>query len=90
MSVDIANEESTSNAHNDGNIFLRMRCNADPTLDWRQFQMTQSVSIASENLEYEVPRGAVGVSAVNHARLNIPIGEQMDSLYGFFKMFNTR
>lgn len=90
MSVDIANEESTSNAHNDGNIFLRMRCNADPTLDWREFQMTQSVSIASENLEYEVPRGAVGVSAVNHARLNIPIGEQMDSLYGFFKMFNTR
>ena len=67
-----------------------MRGNSNPTSDARQFQITQSISIGSENLEYEVPRGHVRVTAANQARPNIPVGEQMDSLYGFFKMFDTR
>ena len=70
--------------------------------------MTEAVRADAGTLEYEVPRGSVGVSAVAFGReipsqagydviagydgdeIRIPVGEQMDSLYGFFKMYHTR
>ena len=74
--------------------------------------MTEAVRTDAGTLEYEVPRGSVGVSAVAFGRrvtgragndggmpdrvghdgdeIRIQVGEQMDSLYGFFKMYHTR
>lgn len=72
------------------NILLRLRGNSDEDAVEYEYQMTEEVKVSSGALEYEVPRGAVGVSAVNPVRLTIPVGEQMDSLYGFFKMYHTR
>ena len=64
--------------------------------------MTEAVRADAGTLEYEVPRGSVGVSAVAFGNeipgragydgdeIRVPVGEQMDSLYGFFKMYHTR
>ena len=89
------------------------------------YQVTEAVKPDVGALEYEVPRGSVGVSAValgneipgragydgKSARydggmpdrvghdgivgydgdeIRVPVSEQMDSLYGFFKMYHTR
>ena len=64
--------------------------------------MTEAVRADAGTLEYEVPRGSVGVSVVAFGNeipgragyhgdeIRVPVGEQMDSLYGFFKMYHTR
>ena len=84
------------------NILLRLRGNFDEDAINYEYQVTEEVKVSSGVLEYEVPRGAVGVSAVALGReipgqagydgdeIRIPVGEQMDSLYGFFKMYHTR
>ena len=84
------------------NILLRLRGNSDEDAINYEYQVTEEVKVSSGALEYEVPRGAVGVSAVALGReipgqagydgdeIRIPVGEQMDSLYGFFKMYHTR
>ena len=74
----------------DGSVVLRLRGNSDEDAINYEYQVTEEVKASVGALEYEVPRGAVGVSAVNPVRLTIPVGEQMDSLYGFFKMYHTR
>ena len=71
-------------------VVLRLRGNSDEDAINYEYQVTEEVKASVGALEYEVPRGAVGVSAVNPVRLVIPVGEQMDSLYGFFKMYHTR
>lgn len=74
-----------------------------------EYQVTEAVRVDVGALEYEVPRGSVGVSAVAFGNeipgragydgksagydgdeIRVPVGEQMDSLYGFFKMYHTR
>ena len=98
--------ESRSNVAE--NILLRLRGNSDEDAINYEYQVTEEVKVSSGALEYEVPRGAVGVSAVALGReipgqagydgiigydgdeIRIPVGEQMDSLYGFFKMYHTR
>ena len=94
------------------NVLLRLRGNSDEDEVDYAFKMTETVNTEVGALEYEVPRGAVGVSAVAFGRrvtgragndggmpdrvghdgdeIRIPAGEQMDSLYGFFKMYHTR
>ena len=95
-----------------GNVLLRLSGNSDEDAVEYEYQMTEAVRADAGTLEYEVPRGSVGVSAValgkdfstplRSARndrlqsgnygdeIRIPVGEQMDSLYGFFKMYHTR
>ena len=92
--------ESCSNVAE--NVLLRLRGNSDEDAAEYEYQMTEEVKVSSWALEYEVPRGAVGVSAVALGReipgragydgdeIRIHVGEQMDSLYGFFKMYHTR
>lgn len=92
--------ESRSNVAE--NILLRLRGNSDEDAVEYEYQMTEAVRADARTLEYEVPRGSVGVSAVALGReipgqagydgdeIRIPVGEQMDSLYGFFKMYHTR
>ena len=80
--------KSRSNVAED--IVLRLRGNSDEDEVDYSYQVTEELRANTEALEYEVPRGSVGVSAVNLARLQVPVGEQMDSLYGFFRMFYTR
>jgi hypothetical protein len=92
--------ESRSNVAE--NILLRLRGNSDEDAVEYEYQMTEAVRADAGILEYEVPRGSVGVSAVAFSRrgtgragndgdeIRIPVGEQMDSLYGFFKMYHTR
>lgn len=93
------------------NVLLRLRGNSDEDAVEYEYQMTEEVKVSVGALEYEVPRGAVGVSAValgneipgqagydgydgiagdDWDEIRIPVGEQMDSLYGFFKMYHTR
>lgn len=103
-------------AGDDGTVVLRLRGNSDEdALDY-EYQVTEAVMVDVGALEYEVPRGSVGVSAVAFGNeipgragydemaagydgksagydgdeIRIPVGEQMDSLYGFFKMYHTR
>ena len=100
-------------------IILRLRGNSDEDAVDYEYQVTEAVRVDVGALEYEVPRGAIGVSAVAFGReipsqagyddgmpdrvghdgksagydggeIRIPVGEQMDSLYGFFKMYHTR
>ena len=93
-------------------VVLRLRGNSDEDAINYEYQVTEEVKASVGALEYEVPRGAVGVAAValgkdfstplRSARndklksgyegdqIRIPVGEQMDSLYGFFKMYHTR
>ena len=97
---------------NDDCVVLRLRGNSDEDEVGYSYQVTEAVKPDVGALEYEVPRGAVGVSAVALGRkvtgragndggmpdrvghdgdeIRIPVGEQMDSLYGFFKMYHTR
>lgn len=84
----IKSPESRSNVAE--NVLLRLRGNSDEDAVDYEYQVTEAVRVDVGALEYEVPRGSVGVSAVNPVRLTIPVGEQMDSLYGFFKMYHTR
>ena len=110
----------------DGTVVLRLRGNSDEDAVDYAYKVTEAVRADVGALEYEVPRGAVGVSAVAfgneipgraeydekaagydggmHNRvwhdgksagydgdqIRISVGEQMDSLYGFFKMYHTR
>ena len=90
-------------------IILRLRGNSDEDAVDYEYQVTEAVRVDVGALEYEVPRGSVGVSAVafgneipgragydgksagyDGGEIRIPVGEQMDSLYGFFKMYHTR
>ena len=120
-------------AGDDGTVVLRLRGNSDEDAVDYEYQVTEAVRVDVGALEYEVPRGSVGVSAVafgneipgragydglkagydgksagydggmpdrvghggksagyNGDEIRVPVGEQMDSLYGFFKMYHTR
>lgn len=103
-------------AGDDGTVVLRLRGNSDEDAVDYEYQVTEAVRVDVGALEYEVPRGSVGVSAVAFGNeipgragydgksagydgksawyhgdeIRIPVGEQMDSLYGFFKMYHTR
>ena len=113
-------------AGDDGCVVLRLRGNSDEDAVDYEYRVTEAVRVDVGALEYEVPRGSVGVSAVafgneipgragydgKSARydggmpdqvgydgksagydgdeIRVPVGEQMDSLYGFFKMYHTR
>ena len=99
-------------AGDDGCVVLRLRGNSDEDAVDYEYQVTEAVRVDVGALEYEVPRGSVGVSAVAFGRdfstplrsarndrlqsgnyedeIRIPVDEQMDSLYGFFKMYHTR
>ena len=74
----------------DGSVVLRLRGNSDDGAMDYAYKVSESIKADVGILEYEVPRGSVGVSVVNSARLAVPVGEQMDSLYGFFKPYHTR
>ena len=89
---------------NDDCVVLRLRGNSDEDEVDYSYQVTESVRVDAEVLEYEVPRGSVGVSVIEMPdrvgydrivgydgdEIRIPVGEQMDSLYGYFRMFYTR
>ena len=96
-------------AGDDGTVVLRLRGNSDEAAVDYEYQVTEALRVDVGALEYEVPRGSVGVSAVAFGNeipgragydgksagydgdeIRIPVGEQMDSLYGFFKMYHTR
>ena len=74
----------------DGSVVLRLHGNYDDGAMDYAYKVSESIKADVGILEYEVPRGSVGVSVVNSARLEVSVGEQMDSLYGFFRMFYTR
>ena len=110
----------------DGSVVLRLRGNSDEDAVDYAYKVSESIKADVGILEYEVPRGAVGVSAVAFGNeipdqagydekaagydggmpnrvghdgksagydgdeIRVPVGEQMDSLYGFFKMYHTR
>ena len=74
----------------DSAVILRLHGNYDEGAMDYAYKVSDSIKADVGILEYEVPRGSVGVSVVNHARLAVPVGEQMDSLYGFFKPYHTR
>ena len=74
----------------DGSVLLRLHGNYDDGAMDYAYKVSESIKADVGILEYEVPRGSVGVSVVNSARLVVPVGEQMDSLYGFFKPYHTR
>lgn len=89
---------------NDDCVVLRLRGNSDEDEVGYSYQVTEAVKPDVGALEYEVPRGSVGVSVIGMPdrvghdgiaeydgdEIRIPVGEQMDSLYGFFRMFYTR
>ena len=89
---------------NDDCVVLRLRVNSDEDEVGYSYQVTEAVKPDVGALEYEVPRGSVGVSVIGMPdrvghdgivgydgdEIRIPVGEQMDSLYGFFRMFYTR
>ena len=103
-------------AGDDGCVVLRLRGNSDEDAVDYEYQVTEAVRVDVGALEYEVPRGSVGVSAVAFGNeipgragydekaagydgksagydgdeIRVPVGEQMDSLYGFFKMYHPR
>ena len=97
-----------SRQHVAESVVLRLRGNSDEDEINYEYQVTEAVRADAGTLEYEVPRGSVGVSAValgneipgqagydviagyDGDEIRIPVGEQMDSLYGFFKMYHTR
>jgi hypothetical protein len=101
-----------SRQHITESVVLRLRGNSDEDAVDYEYQVTEAVRVDVGALEYEVPRGSVGVSAVALGRdfstplrsarndklksgyegnqIRVPVGEQMDSLYGFFKMYHTR
>jgi hypothetical protein len=91
-----------SRQHIAESVVLRLRGNSDEDEVDYSYQVTEAVRAGVGALEYEVPRGSVGVSAVafgneipgragyDRDEIRVPVGEQMDSLYGFFKMYHTR
>ena len=93
-----------SSQHIAESVVLRLRGNSDEDEVDYSYQVTESVRVDAEVLEYEVPRGSVGVSVIKMPdrvghdgivgydgdEIRIPVGEQMDSLYGYFRMFYTR
>ena len=74
----------------DSAVILRLHGNYDEGAMDYAYKVSDSIKADVGILEYEVPRGSIGVSVVNSARLVVPVGEQMDSLYGFFKPYHTR
>ena len=101
--------EMPDRVRHDGSVILRLRGNSDEDAVDYAYKVSESIKADVGILEYEVPRGAVGVSAVAFGneipgragydgksagydgdQISIPVGEQMDSLYGFFKMYHTR
>ena len=118
--------EISDRVRHDGSVVLRLRGNSDEDAVDYAYKVSEPIKAGVGILEYEVPRGAVGVSAVAfgneipgragydekaagydggmHNRvwhdgksagydgdeIRVPVGEQMDSLYGFFKMYHTR
>ena len=110
ITVDLSNAKLQY--HNDICVDLRLCGNSYENAVDYEYQMTETVNTEIGALEYEVPRGSVGVSAVafgneipgragyddgmpdrvghDGGEIRIPVGEQMDSLYGFFKMYHTR
>ena len=74
----------------DSAFILRLHGNYDEGAMDYAYKISESIKADVGILEYEVPRGSIGVSVVNSARLVVPVGEQMDSLYGFFKPYHTR
>ena len=93
----------------DGTVILWLRGNSDEDAVDYAYKVSEPIKAGVGILEYEVPRGAVGVSAVAFGNeipgragydekaagydgdeIRVPVGEQMDSLYGFFKMYHTR
>ena len=74
----------------DSAVILRLHGNYDEGAMDYAYKVSESIKADVGILEYEVPRGSIGVSVVNSARLVVPVGEQMDSLYGFFKPYHTR
>lgn len=118
MTVDFP-EVAESRQHITESVVLRLRGNSDEDAVDYEYQVTEAVKVNVGALEYEVPRGSVGVSAVAFGNeipgragydekaagydggmpdrvghdgdeIRVPVGEQMDSLYGFFKMYHTR
>ena len=93
-----------SRQHIAESVVLRLRGNSDEDEVDYSYQVTESVRVDAEVLEYEVPRGSGGVSVIKMPdrvghdgivgydgdEIRIPVGEQMDSLYGYFRMFYTR
>lgn len=93
-----------SRQHIAESVVLRLRGNSDEDEVDYAFKMTETVNTEVGALEYEVPRESVGVSVIGMPdrvghdgiagydgdEIRIPVGEQMDSLYGFFRMFYTR
>lgn len=93
-----------SRQHIAESVVLRLRGNSDEDEVDYAFKMTETVNTEVGALEYEVPRGSIGVSVIEMPdrvghdvivgydgdEIRIPVGEQMDSLYGFFRMFYTR
>ena len=91
-------------AGDDRCVVLRLRGNSDEDAVDYEYQVTEAVRVDVGALEYEVPRGSVGVSVIKMPdrvgqdgivgydgdEIRIPVGEQMDSLYGYFRMFYTR
>ena len=101
--------EMSDRVRHDGSVVLRLRGNSDEDAVDYAFKVSESIKADVGILEYEVPRGSVGVSVValgneipgrtgydekaaghDGDQIRIPVGEQMDSLYGFFKMYHTR
>ena len=82
--------EMPGQVRHDSAVILRLHGNYDEGAMDYAYKISESIKADVGILEYEVPRGSVGVSVVNPARLAVPVGEQMDSLYGFFKMYHTR
>ena len=88
--------KSRSNVAED--VVLRLRGNSDEDEVDYSFKVTEAVKTDAGALEYEVPRGSVWVSVIeipgqagyDGDEIRVPVGEQMDSLYGFFRMFYTR
>ena len=93
-----------SRQHIAESVVLRLRGNSDEDEVDYAFKMAETVNTEVGALEYEVPRGSVGVSVIGMPdrvghdgiagydgdEIRIPVGEQMDSLYGYFRMFYTR
>ena len=93
-----------SRQHIAESVVLRLRGNSDEDEVDYAFKMAETVNTEVGALEYEVPRGSVGVSVIGMPdrvghdgiagydgdEIRIPVGEQMDSVYGFFRMFYTR
>ena len=103
MTVDLS-KVAESRQHIAESVVLRLRGNSDEDEVDYAFKMTETVNTEVGALEYEVPRGSVGVSVIGMPdrvghdgiagydgdEIRIPVGAQMDSLYGFFRRFYTR